>query len=120
MPFADAFSDLFEYGIQRPVRDLGFLCERVDQDVFTGDILERIKTQIETATAIIAVLTGANPNVYLEVGYAWGKGRPTILVTEDDPRFDLQGQRYLRYRHIKDVEKMLTRELRVLKDQGYI
>jgi hypothetical protein len=69
---------------------------------------------------IIAVLIGANPNVYLEVGYAWGKGRPTILVTEDDPRFDLQGQRYLRYRHIKDVEKMLTRELRVLKDQGYI
>ena len=120
MPFAEAFSDLFEYGIQRPVRDLGFLCERVDQDVFTGDILERIKTQIETATAIIAVLTGANPNVYLEVGYAWGKGRPTILVTEDDPRFDLQGQRHLRYRYIKDVEEMLTRELRVLKDQGYI
>jgi hypothetical protein len=108
MPLADKFSDLFEYGIQRPVRDLGFLCERVDQDVFTGDILERIKAQIETSTAIIAVLTGANPNVYLEVGYAWGKGRPTILVTEDDPRFDLQGQRYLRYRRIKDVEDLLT------------
>ncbi len=43
---------------------------------------------------MIAVLTGANPNVYLEVGYAWGKGRrPTILVTDDaeDPRFDVQG-----------------------------
>jgi hypothetical protein len=120
MPFAEAFSDLFEYGIQRPVRDLGFLCERVDQDVFTGDILERIKTQIETSTAIIAVLTGANPNVYLEVGYAWGKGRPTILVTEDDPRFDLQGQRYLKYRRIKDVDEMLTRELRALKEQGHI
>ncbi len=120
MPFADAFSDLFEYGIQRPVRDLGFLCERMDQEVFTGDILERIKTQIETSTAIIAVLTGANPNVYLEVGYAWGKGRPTILVTEDDPRFDLQGQRYLRYRRIKDVEEMLTRELGVLKEQRRI
>ena len=70
MPFANTFSDLFEYGIQRPVRDLGFLCERRDQDVFTGDILERIKTQIETSTAIIAVLTGDDPNVYLEVGYA--------------------------------------------------
>ena len=83
MPFASEFSDLFEYGIQRPVRDLGFLCERVDQDVFTGDILERIKSQIEASAAIIAVLTGANPNVYLEVGYAWGKGRPTILITDD-------------------------------------
>lgn len=47
MPFVEDFSDLFEYGIQRPVRDLGFLCERADQDVYTGDILERIKSQIE-------------------------------------------------------------------------
>jgi len=97
MPFAEAFNDLFEYGIQRPVRDLGLLCERVDEQVFTGDVLERVKSQIEASTAIIAVLTGANPNVYLEVGYAWGKGRPTILITDDAeaPRFDLRGQRYL-------------------------
>ena len=122
MPFAEAFDDLFEFGIQRPIRDLGFLCERVDQDVFTGDVLDRIKSQIETSTAIIAVLTGASPNVYLEVGYAWGIGRPTILITEDaeDPRFDLRGQRYLKYRRIKDVEETLTRELRILRDQGGI
>jgi hypothetical protein len=122
MPFAEAFDDLFEFGIQRPIRELGFLCERGDQDVFTGDVLDRIKSQIEASTAIVAVLTGANPNVYLEVGYAWGRGRPTILVTEDaeDPRFDLRGQRYLKYRRIKDVEKTLTRELRILRDQGGI
>jgi hypothetical protein len=120
MPLGGAFSDLFEYGIQRPVRDLGFLCERVDQDVFTGDILQRIKSQIETSAAIIAVLTEANPNVYLEVGYAWGKGRPTILVTEEDPQFDLQGQRHLRYQSIKEVEEMLTRELQALNEQGHL
>jgi len=122
MPFADEFSDLFEYGIQRPVRELGFLCERADVDVFTGDVLDRIKSKIETSTAIIGVLTGANPNVYLEIGYAWGKGRPTILVTDhtEKPRFDLQGQRYLKYRYIKDVEQMLTRELGALKEQGRI
>lgn len=122
MPFTDAFSDLFEYGIQRPVRDLGFLCERADEDVFTGDVLDRIKAQIETSTAIIAVLTGANPNVYLEVGYAWGKGRPTILITDhaEDPRFDVRGQRYLKYQRIKDVEETLTRELRGLKERGSI
>ncbi len=123
MPFAEAFNDLFEYGIQRPVRDLGLLCERVDEQVFTGDVLERVKSQIEASTAIIAVLTGANPNVYLEVGYAWGKGRPTILITDDAeaPRFDLRGQRYLKYRRIKDVEETLTRELRILlKGDGLI
>jgi hypothetical protein len=123
MPFAEAFNDLFEYGIQRPVRNLGLLCERVDEQVFTGDVLERVKSQIEASTAIIAVLTGANPNVYLEVGYAWGKGRPTILITDDAeaPRFDLRGQRHLKYRRIKDVEETLTRELRILlKGDGRI
>jgi hypothetical protein len=44
--------------------------------VFTGDVLERVKSQIVASTAIIAVLTGANPNVYLEVGYAWVRGGP--------------------------------------------
>jgi hypothetical protein len=60
--------------------------------------------------------------VYLEVGYAWGKGRPTILITDDtkDPRFDLRGQRYLKYRRIKDVEETLTRELRILLKDGHI
>jgi hypothetical protein len=120
MPFTEELSDLFEFGIQRPVRELGFLCERVDQDVFTGDIMERVKSQIETSAAVIAVLTGANPNVYLEVGYALGRERPTILVSAEDPRFDLQGHRCLRYRRIKDVEEMLTRDLRVLKTQGHI
>jgi hypothetical protein len=87
-----------EYGIQRPVRDLGFLCESVDQDVFTGDVLDRIKSQIEAASAVIAVLTGANPNVYLEVGYAWGKGQLTILLTDEgeDLRFDVRGRRLAR------------------------
>jgi hypothetical protein len=68
----------------------------------------------------VAWLTGANPNVYLEVGFALGRQRPTILVSAEDPRFDLQGQRCLRWRRIKDVEEMLTRDLRVLKEKVHI
>jgi hypothetical protein len=122
VPFAEAFNDLFEYGIQRPVRDLGLLCERVDEQVFTGDVLERVKSQMRPHGDHRRVDWG-HPNVYLEVGYAWGKGRSTILITDDAeaPRFDLRGQRYLKYRRIKDVEETLTRELRILlKDDGRI
>jgi len=60
----------------------------MDQEAFTGDILDRIKKKIETATVVIAELSGANPNVYLEVGYAWGKDVPTILLVKETDEID--------------------------------
>jgi len=113
MPFAPEMEDVFYYGIQNPVRQLGYICERVDQEAFTGDILDQVKMRIENAEIVIADLTSSNPNVYLEVGYAWGKGRPTVLVAnkKDDLKFDVRGQRCLKYQTIKDLEKLLTTEL---------
>jgi len=116
MPFAPEMEDVFYYGIQNPVRELGYICERVDQEAFTGDILDQVKMRIENAEIVIADLTGSNANVYLEVGYAWGKGRPTLLVAnkKDDLKFDVRGQRCLKYQSIKDLENKLTTELKGL------
>jgi len=116
MPFAPEMEDVFYYGIQTPVRQLGYICERVDQEAFIGDILDQVKSRIENAEVVIADLTGANPNVYLEIGYAWGKARPTVLVIKksDELRFDVQGQRCLQYQSIKDLETRLTNELKNL------
>ena len=116
MPFSPEMEDVFYYGIQNPVRQLGYICERVDQEAFTGDILDQVKMRIENAEIVFADLTGANPNVYLEVGYAWGRGRPTVLVANknDELRFDVRGQRCLKYQSIKDLEKTLTDELKSL------
>jgi hypothetical protein len=122
MPFKQEMDDVFYYGIQGPVRSAGYLCERVDQEAFTGDILDRVKQKIETAAVVIADLTGANANVYLEVGYAWGKGRPTVLLAanEAELKFDVRGQRCLTYKRIRDLEEALIRELTELKAQGLI
>lgn len=122
MPFKKEMDDIFYYGIQGPVRSAGFLCERVDQEAFVGDIMDRVRQKIETASVVIADLTGANPNVYLEVGYAWGVGRPTILVVANETQlqFDVRGQRCLTYARIKDLEEALTKELNALKSQGLI
>ncbi len=116
MPFSEEMEDVFYYGIQNPVRQLGYICERVDREAFTGDILDQVKMRIENAEVVIADLTGANPNVYLEVGYAWGKARTTVLVAnkKDDLKFDVRGQRCLKYQSIKDLEKLLTTELKSL------
>jgi hypothetical protein len=116
MPFSAEMEDVFYNGIQNPVRQLGYICERVDQQAFTGDVLQQVKMRIENADIVIADLTGSNANVYLEVGYAWGKGRPTVLVAskKDELKFDVQGQRCLKYQSIKDLEKQLTSELKGL------
>lgn len=118
MPFAEEMDDVYYYGIQAPVNAAGYLCERLDLTPFVGDILARIKQRIETASVVIAELTTANPNVFLEVGYAWGKSRPTILLARsaDDLPFDVQGQRCLVYKRIRDLEEALTRELEGVKD----
>ncbi len=117
MPFAPEFDDHFHYGIQQAVNAAGYLCERADLATFTGDVIAWVKERIDSARLLVADLSTANPNVYLEVGYAWGKGIPTVLLARDaaDLRFDVKGQRCLVYNSIRKLEESLTRELKALR-----
>ena len=119
MPFQEDMDDVYHYGIQNTVHDAGFLCERADLSAFVGDILQRILNRIKSATLLIADLSDANPNVYLEVGYAWGCDVPTILLVRNTEhlKFDVRGQRCLEYKKIKDLEEALRTELEKLKEQ---
>lgn len=112
MPFTGK-EDHFHYGIQKAVRDAGMICERIDQASFVGDIVDQIKARIASAQLVVADISGKNPNVFLEVGYAWGKGIPTVLLVDDvdDLAFDVRGQRCLVYSDIRDLEAKLSREL---------
>ena len=113
MPFASEFEDCFHYGIQGAVNASGYLCERADLQSFTGDVMEWVKNRIATADFVIADLTTANPNVYLEIGYAWGLNKKTVLLIKDtkELKFDTRGQRCLTYTTIKDLETKLKNEL---------
>jgi len=103
--------DLFHYGIRQAVNSIGLLCERMDLEPGVGDVLANIKDRIRTAKWVIAELTGANLNVYLEVGYAWGSSAPTILLIRKEEMnslyFDVAGQRFVTYTSIRDLEERL-------------
>jgi hypothetical protein len=116
MPFAPEFEDVFHYGIQNPVHAAGLLCERVDAAVFEGLIIQRILSRIASARVVVAELSGANPNVYLEVGYAWASKVPTVLLVRDvnELRFDVKGHRCLVYRNIRELEVLLAAELKAV------
>lgn len=122
MPFSEAMLDVFYYGIQTPLHAVDLLCERMDHVAFTGGIVEHMKHRIETASVVIAILTGGNPNVYLEVGYAWGKGIPTILVASsvEELAFDVKGSKCLTYTSIKDLEQKIGNEIGALRSSGYL
>ncbi len=91
MPFASSFDDVYRIGIKEPAEQLGILAERVDEQVYSGGIIDRICRQIDAADLIVAVMSGQNPNVFYEVGYAHAKDKPCLLVTTDanDLPFDL-------------------------------
>lgn len=117
MPFSPEFDDYFHYGIQGAVKACGYLCERADKQSYTGEVMEWVKTRIKSAYLIIADLTTANPNVYLEVGYAWGVSKQTVLLIRDtkDLKFDTRGHRCLPYSSIQELETKLKMELENLQ-----
>lgn len=113
MPFEKTMDDIFHYGIQGAVHNVGFLCERADNSYFTGNIMDWVKRRIKNAKLIVADLTNSNPNVYLEVGFTWGCNKPTILLIKkgEELKFDVQGERCVIYSSIKDLEEKLTKEI---------
>jgi nucleoside 2-deoxyribosyltransferase len=97
---------------------LGYVCEKVDESAFTGNIVERITDGIKNAEFVIADLSLERPNVYLEVGFAWGLRKPVILVAKDGQRlhFDLSQHKCIFYRTIGKLSEQL--ESMVLKMFG--
>lgn len=122
MPFSVEMEDIYHYGIMPAVKANDFQCVRLDKTVFTGDILEQIKKGIQTCIAVIAELSGFNPNVHVELGYSWGMEKPTILLLRDGEKlcFDVRGQRCLTYHSIMSLEKILKHELEKLKAEKII
>ncbi len=91
MPFDEKFDNIY-YGIKEAAEDAGAYAERVDKQIFTEGILDRIFNQISKADVIVAEMTGRNANVFYEVGYAHALNKIVLLLTQkkDDIPFDLE------------------------------
>lgn len=115
MPFYSAFDDLYRFGIKEPAEELGIIAERVDEQIYTESILKRIYRQIDLADIIIADMSGQNPNVFYEVGYAHARSKLCILLTANvsDIPFDLKHQRHVVHNgSILTLREAITNELK--------
>ena len=104
MPFGQAWSDGTYAFIRRAVNKLEISQQahlyRADEITTPGQISEQVKDAITSARVVIADITGVNPNVMWELGYADGLGKAIVILnqnTESSP-FDMQDRRQVTYR----------------------
>lgn len=115
MPFHKAFDDIYQLGIKAACSEADAYCERVDEQYYDGSMLDRIYNQISRADVIVSDLTGRNPNVFYETGYAHALGKRVILLTQnaEDIPFDLKHYHHITYSEgITQLKKTLTERLR--------
>jgi hypothetical protein len=119
MPFSKEFHDVYQLGIRQACVNAGTYCERVDEQVYDGTILERVYNQISNADFIIADMTGRNPNVFYEVGYAHALNKRVILLTQrvEDIPFDLSSYPHIVYDTVTYLHDELCRRLSWLVSQ---
>ncbi|MEW6617938.1 MAG: hypothetical protein AB1422_01075 [bacterium] len=98
MPFNEEFNNVYDR-IKEVVESLGMRCERVDEQIFFGGIMDKIKENLIKARIIIAELSEKNLNVYYELGLSHGYEKRVIMLTQDvnNLPFDLRHLRMVIY-----------------------
>ena len=56
---------------------------RVDEEIFLGGIMDKIRENIAKARFIVADISAYNPNVYYELGLAEGMQKDIIMLTSN-------------------------------------
>jgi hypothetical protein len=115
MPFDSSFDDVYKFGIKDAANEVGAYAERLDEQIFSEGMLDRIFNQIGKADVIVADMTGRNPNVFYEVGYAHALNKVVVLLTRDagDIPFDLTHRQHIVYEgSIQQLRTDLVQRLR--------
>ena len=99
MPFGEKFDVVYRTLIAPSVEDAGLTVMRADEMTTPGFILEQIRSAIQQARLCIVDVTGANPNVLYELGFAQASGKPVVMIAEsaDSAPFNIASQRILVY-----------------------
>ena len=99
MPFAAEFDEIYNLFIADSLTDAGYTVQRADDFLHQRNILQDVVAGIAGADLIVADLTGANPNVYYELGIAHALQRRVVLLTQsiESLPFDLRSYRVISY-----------------------
>ncbi|MCY4477352.1 MAG: hypothetical protein OXC70_05130 [Gammaproteobacteria bacterium] len=98
----DRFDQRFEDTFRPALVAAHLNAYRVDRDASVDVTIQAIETGISNAAICLADITTNNPNVWFELGYAYAKNQPVILICSDEREgsfpFDIQHRAILRYK----------------------
>jgi len=113
--------DDFRDAVKMACEKEGFVAERIDKRPTgeTFDVVEKIHGDIESCGIVVADLTNERPNVYYEIGYARGLGKPVILTIGEGEKvhFDIAGQKRITWKGHVDLREQLSPELEELSSR---
>lgn len=117
MPFESKYHDSYQYGIKQALDSYGFVHFRADETISNIDIMCKVCQHIQSSRLAIFNISGLNPNVMLELGLAYGIGKPVIIVKDIETKTitDLGSIEYIEYEHAHDLMKKLSKALDDLK-----
>ncbi len=115
-------ADFFREDIVRKALKDDFDISRADDYNRAGNITSQVIEAISKAALVVADLTGRNPNVYYELGFAHTHGRhvvPMISVDDEHPLpFDNYTERTIKYsiHTVQDRDASVTRLKRAVQE----
>ena len=98
-PFGGEYREIREV-IAQTLLEIGVRPILAEKMASEGQIIETILRSIEQADFIVADLTGNNPNVMYEIGYAQALRKPLLLIIQQDSGrlpVDMSGHLFLVY-----------------------
>ncbi len=123
MSFQKKFDKL--YTVYKAVcKDFGFDAVRTDKVYSLDKILPRILKGIRHSAFVIADVTETSPNVFYEIGFAEGLGRPIIATAKVDTKlpFDIVDTPVTFWSSLEDLKSKLEpliNEVKISLGKGY-
>jgi len=110
--------DIYE-SFEAVCKDFGYVCKRVQNANAVDRIVPRILEEIRQAAFVIADLTELKQNVFYELGYAEGLGRPVVVTAKDgtDLPFDVKEIPTIFWDGQKKLKEDLRTKIRMIADK---
>lgn len=102
MPYDAGFDDVYSAirtAVEKADGNQVIRCTRSDDKAPAGKIHDRLLDELKSADLFIADVTGDNPNVMWEIGYATALGKQVLILTQvpKELPFDIKNYVYIQY-----------------------
>lgn len=108
----ELISTVVRAGAKKAAEIAGYASVIIDQIEHNDDITDRIIVEINRAKFVVGDMTGQRPNVYFEVGYAMGMGKPVIWCVRKDEveklGFDIRQFNHILWESEDDLVRRLS------------